>query len=279
MRRRYPTLALLAITPLIAPQFDTSSALQASECKVSKTIEESLDASGATELEVDARAGFLRIEGSDSLSEVRIDGQACASKESLLDGIELVTRRQGDRLIVRVEIDNNWGWGNNYARLDLTLEVPDSLALSVDDSSGEAEIFGVASIDLRDSSGSIDIAEVAGDVRIRDSSGEIELRRVGGSVRLRDSSGGIDIRDVSQNVEIEEDGSGEIYIAGVEGDVVVGSDGSGGISIRDVTGHVTIGSDGSGSIRVTSVGGDFTVRDDGSGSISIDGVKGRVRTP
>jgi hypothetical protein len=279
MRRRYPTLALLAITPLIAPQFDTSSALHASECKVSKTIEESLDASGATELEVEARAGFLRIEGSDSLSEVRIDGRACASKDSLLDDIELVTRRQGDRLIVRVEIDNSWGWGNNYARLDLTLEVPASLALSVDDSSGEAEIIGVASIDMRDSSGSIDISEVAGDVRIRDSSGEIEVSGVGGSVRLRDSSGGIDIRDISRNVEIEEDGSGEIYIAGVEGDVEVGSDGSGGISIREVTGHVTIGSDGSGSIRVTSVGGDFTVRDDGSGSISIDGVKGRVRTP
>jgi hypothetical protein len=279
MRRRYPTLALLAITPLIAPQFDTSSALYASECKVSKAIEESLDASGATELEVEARAGFLRIEGSQGLDEVRIDGRACASKDSLLDGIELIARREGSRLIVRVEIDDNWSWGNQYARLDLTLEVPASLALTVDDSSGEVDILGVASIDLSDSSGSIDIADVAGDVRIRDSSGEIELSRVGGSVRLRDSSGGIDIRNVSRNVEIEEDGSGEIYIAGVEGDVEIGSDGSGGISIRDVTGHVTIGSDGSGSIRVTSVGGDFTVHDDGSGSISVDGVKGRVRTP
>jgi hypothetical protein len=279
MRRRNVTLALLAITPLIAPQLDDSLAARASECKYSRSIEEAMDASGATELQLEAGAGFLRIEGSEGSSEVRIDGHACASKESLLDRIELTSRRDGDRLIVKVDIDTDWSWGNQYARLDLTIEVPTSLALSVDDSSGEIDIRDIAAIDLRDSSGSIDIVGVAGDVRIRDSSGEIDLERVGGAVRLRDSSGSIDISDVGQGVEIEEDGSGEIYITTVKGDVEIGSDGSGGITIRDIGGHVTIGSDGSGSISVVSVGGDFTVRSDGSGSISIDEVKGRVRTP
>jgi len=279
MRRRNITLALLAITPFIAPQLDDSRAARASECRYSKVIEEAMDASGATEIEIEAGAGFLRIEGTEGLDQVRIDGRACASKESLLEGIELRTRRQGDRLVVIVDIDSHWGWGKQYARLDLTLEVPASLPLSIDDSSGDVEIRDVAAVDLRDSSGSIEIAGVAGDVRIRDSSGEIDLKRVGGAVRLRDSSGGIDVRDVGRGVEIEEDGSGDIYIAGVIGDVEIGSDGAGGITIRDVTGNVTIGSDGSGSIRVVSVSGDFTVRRDGSGSISIDDVKGRVRTP
>jgi hypothetical protein len=279
MRRHNITLALIAITPLIAPQLDDSRAALASDCKYSRAIEEAMDASGATELEVEARAGFLRIAGTEGLEEVRIEGSACASKESLLNHIELTTRRLGDRLVVVVNIDSDWGWGNQYARLDLTLEVPASLPLAVEDSSGEIEIRDVAAIDLQDSSGSIEIAGVTGDVRIRDSSGEIEIERVGGAVWLRDSSGGIDVRDISQGVEIEEDGSGEIYIAGVGGAVEIGSDGSGGITIRDVTGSVTIGSDGSGSIRVVSVGGDFTVHRDGSGSISADDVKGRVRTP
>lgn len=262
-------LVALALLPVLAAGAD---------CERSKTLDAVLDATGATSLEIDAEAGSLRVEGRRGSSEVRVDGRACASSESRLEDIELITRRDGDHLLVRAKIRDFDSWRKTYARLDLTIIVPADLALEVSDGSGETEISDVLSLDLSDGSGAIDVRRIAGDVRIKDGSGEIDLESVEGGVRINDGSGGIWVRDVGQTVLIS-DGSGEIDIDDVNGDVEISDDGSGGISIRNVGGHVMIGSDGSGSIHVAFVGGDFTVRSDGSGSIRIDDVKGKVSVP
>lgn len=231
------------------------------ECRAQEAREASVDAKGAQTLRVLARSGFLKIVGEAGLSEVVVKAKACAHDEETLKAIRLLANRTGSEVRIEVEAPKSFsGIGTFYARLDMELRVPASMAADVEDSSGETAIAGIASLRLRDSSGGIEVADVKGDVWLRDSSGEIEVRSVG-------------------SLTIDEDGSGGISVSGVAGDVRIREDGSGEIDIRDVTGSVTVDDDSSGSIAVRNVGGDFVVRADGSGSIEHEGVKGRVDIP
>lgn len=230
----------------------------ADDCSYTAPFEEVVDAAGASGIEIDAAAGYLKVVGRDGLGEVRVRGTGCASSEKLLGEIELTVDRRGDRVRVLVEMPES-SWRSQIARLDLDIEVPSGLPLDVDDGSGALEIHGVASARIDDGSGEIGVRDVAGDLRIDDGSGEIRVEDVAGEVWIRDGSGEIDVRRAG-SVTIDEDGSGSIHVA-------------------DVTGDVTVRDDGSGSIRVAGVGGDFTVRDDGSGGISHRDVAGRVSVP
>lgn len=250
----------------------------ADDCEHSKPINVELDAAGATSLQIDAPAGFLIVQGESGAGQVTVEGRACASSERMLDDIELVTDRNGERLLVEVDIPEfNFSW-RGYARLDLTVAVPSDLALRIKDGSGSIEISSVASVDLEDGSGEIEISDVYGDVQLSDGSGEIELRDITGRVTLLDGSGSLVVSNVG-GVHVEEDGSGEIRITQVQGDVEIEEDGSGGITVRDVTGAVRVGSDGSGSIWIAQVGGDFELGSDGSGSVHVDDVRGTVKMP
>lgn len=231
------------------------------ECEFSEPRQAVLEVGDATELRIDASAGFLRVIGSDDLGQVIVDGTACAARARDLEGIRLETGRRGAHLLVEVDLpDVDWSW-NRYARLDLTVRVPSTLALDIEDGSGEIEIRG------------------AGRTRIDDGSGGIDVRDLHGDLTIEDGSGEIDVENVRGRVTVTEDGSGSITIVGVVGDVHIDEDGSGSISIRDVTGSVRIREDGSGSIRVADVSGDFIVDRDGSGGISVDRIGGRVETP
>jgi hypothetical protein len=228
------------------------------DCDFTAPFDGSAAAGGATAIRIKAAAGTLQVVGDAGLSEVRAHGEGCASSQSLLDDLELVVERRGDRVDVLVEIpDRRWGDGN--ARLDLVVEVPGDVAVEIDDGSGSMEVRGVASASIDDGSGEIEVRDVAGDLRIDDGSGSIRVEDVGGTVHVRDGSGEIDVRRAG-SVIVDEDGSGSIEIAEIVGDVLVRDDGSGSIDVRDV-------------------GGDFTVRDDGSGGIRHHGVGGHVSVP
>ncbi len=193
----------------------------------------------ATRVRVVARAGSLRVEGRSGLTEVRATGTAYAAREDELDDIELTATRSGRTVLIEAHIPNR---PRGQRKLDIVIELPASMALDIEDSSGSIEIRDVAGVDVTDGSGSITIEAVAGDVTLNDGSGSIEVREVEGRVL------------------IEDDGSGSITVANVEGDLIVEEDGSG-------------------SIRATDVGGDFVVQRDGSGGIRYEGISGRVSVP
>ena len=96
-------------------------------------------ASGATLLRVDARAGQLRITGRTDLTEVRVRGTARASTRSLLADIKVEAVREGKEIHVRAVLPEHrdcCDW-DDEALLDLVIETPASLALDVDDTSGD----------------------------------------------------------------------------------------------------------------------------------------------
>ena len=210
--------ALLAASFLL-----TASGSFAYDCDHTAPRDEVIDAAGAERIEIDASAGFLKVHGSEGASEIRVSGEACASSESLLEDIRLEVRRSGDRVRIVAEIPES-RWGRSTAKLDLTIEVPSSVELEIDDGSGEIEVRNVGSTTIDDGSGEIEVSEVAGDLEIDDGSGEIEVTGVTGQVRIDDGSGEINLRTVG-SVVIDDDGSGEIDIEEVFGDVMVRSDG------------------------------------------------------
>jgi hypothetical protein len=216
-----------------------SAAASWSECDHRAPREATVATAGARRIQVVARAGDLRIQGREGATAVGVKGTACASTESRLSGIRLIAERRGD--VVYVEADIPQASMGGAAGLDLSIDVPASIPLNVEDGSGSAQIRGVAALEIDDGSGELLIEDVAGEVIVSDGSGDIDIRHAG-------------------SVVVKDDGSGSVRAAGVRGDVVV----------RD---------DGSGSIDVSDVGGDFTVDKDGSGGIAHDGVRGQVRIP
>lgn len=218
-----------------------------------------LEVSGATRIEIVARAGSLRVTGRAGAARLEASGTACASDAKLLDQVQIKASRQGATLRVEAQVPEA-GWGlTGGAGLDLVVDVPDALPLQVSDSSGPLEIRSVAALQLEDSSGEILVEDVRGDLRVQDSSGEMTLAKIEGDVRIHDSSGEIEVKSVGGSVDVEQDSSGGIRIAQVGGSVHVAEDSSGPIDVRDVGGDFSVGRDGSGGIRHSGVKGSVSL--------------------
>jgi hypothetical protein len=250
--------ALVVLMGTLAAAAPARAAFWDWDCSQKAPREATVDAAGARQVRVIARAGELKIHGREGAGGVAVKGTACSSSPDRLAEIKLIAERRGDTVYVEAAIPEDEWFGGARA-LDLDIEVPASIALDVDDGSGSAEVRGVGSLKIEDGSGELAIDGVKGSVSVVDGSGSLEIANVGGEVRVNDGSGEIVVHDVG-SVLIDEDGSGGIRLTGVRGNATVRDDGSGSISVRDVA-------------------GDFTVNDDGSGSIDHHDVHGRVRIP
>lgn len=209
------------------------------DCRYDAQRSASVAVAGARTVEVRARAGQLRVEGRPDLTEVRVRGRACASSESILREIDMRLERHGDAVVLEAILPEG-GWNGGYARLDLTVEVPEGMAADIDDTSGGMVLDGLGALVVKDGSGGMEIHDVRGDLRIDDGSGEIRVDRVAGSVHVRDGSGSMTFDRVDRDVIVDDDGSGSIDATHVGGDFVVRDDGSGGIHWSDVRGKVDI---------------------------------------
>lgn len=253
MRKSFVLLAVLV----------TGSA-QAWDCKYEREIDATLVLDGSEQLSVLAGAGDLEITGQAGLGAARVRGKVCASEEEWMAEAAILTEggRNAEIAVSLPDTDGGWSFmGSRYVYIDLRIEVPDSMPLDIQDSSGDVKIAGTASIAIRDSSGDVDIENVNGGVVLEDSSGDINLQDIGGDVTVR------------------HDSSGDIYGRAIEGSVLVEKDSSGDIRFRDVRDDFVVERDSSGDIVAETVGGDFRVLRDGSGDISPRDVSGEVAIP
>jgi hypothetical protein len=252
------------------------------DCKVRAERNAGIDVAGIEKVVLRTGAGDLKVRGSATATRIEAKGEACAAKQELLDASQVSVRREGKVVYVETALpqdERGWSWGNNdYAYIDLEVALPSGLPVEAIDSSGDAEVSDLKSLEMQDSSGDLDISGIAGPVEVNDSSGDLEIDRVG-SVRVRDSSGDIEISEVSKDVTVLVDSSGDMRISRVQGSVQVQQDSSGGIRIEDVKGNVKVDSDSSGDIYAGGVGGDFTVSEDSSGSIGHGTIAGKITVP
>jgi hypothetical protein len=254
----------------------------AESCKFTAQRTANVASDGVKKVVVTARAGDLVVRGDQGRNTIQAGGRACASSQELLAGIRIESRRDGDTVHVEAIMPEQPDIAIGFVRqayLDLTVLVPRSVTLVVEDSSGDLRVSDVQGATVKDSSGDQDLRDIAGAVEVADSSGDVNVSDVGGTLRVKDSSGDVDVRNVTGDVVVTADSSGDLDIRSVAGSVHVIEDDSGDIEVAEVQRDVTIDEDSSGSIRVQQVGGNFTVNSDSSGSIQHDRVLGSVRLP
>ena len=250
-----PARLALLVLPLLSGPARASD----DDCKFSADRAASIDTTDAARIEIAARAGELELRPAGSKT-IAARGRACASSEEYLAQTNVRARRDGDLIRVYVEVpDPLKGAGNVYARLDLAVDVPAGLPVTLTDSSGDLAIDRVQVVRITDSSGDIVARGLPADVEIGDSSGDVRVENAAGRVQITDSSGDIVVRGARE--------------------VVIPTDSSGSIQITRVSGDVRIDNDSSGDVMVAGVGGGFELSADSSGDVSVSDVKGTVNLP
>ena len=224
-----------------------------------------LPAEGLIRLDITAGAGFLKVSGRDGLAaiEVKAHIQVSGVSDSEMDEwiknhVDLELRKAGDTAVLVGEIRSHglFSLFDGEAKIDLTVSVPKTLALRIDDGSGELAVEDIkAGVRIKDGSGDLRVARIVGDLWIEDGSGDLTVDGVEGNVDIIDGSGGMEVRNVTGDVSVD--------------------DGSGGISLLKVGGSVTI-DDGSGHLEIDDVGKDVRLKHKGSGSVDITNVRGKV---
>lgn len=224
---------------------------QRADVELQETL--TLQTSNLTNFDIDAGAGSLKIVGVEGANSIEVSAEILTTEER---NYTLTLTKSGSTAKLVAEHDSHSGyWKGSSPQINLTITMPNSMMLNVDDGSGDLEISKINnSVKLDDGSGDAMVEYITGDLWIDDGSGELSVRQVVGKVSI-------------------DDGSGELVIANIDGDVNV-EDGSGDLSILDVSGTVTI-DDGSGSINLNGAGG-LKIIESGSGGLQISNVSGSV---
>ena len=155
--------------------------------------------------------------------------------------------------------------------IDYEITVPEGTTVSGQLDSGAAHIAGVAEVNMRSSSGEVDISDVEGEVNVEASSGSVNLSNIGGAVVAKAESGTVRADDVRGDVTLQAS-SGSVEARGIGGATHVEADSGQVVVELTVAEDVRVDAD-SGSVEVAVPDGSYQVTtssDSGSVSSEID---------
>ncbi|MFC5438123.1 DUF4097 family beta strand repeat-containing protein [Rhodanobacter umsongensis] len=252
---------LFTATLLLAP----IAAFAATPCKYEAPRNLQLDLAGVRAVQIEVHSYNLHLTGSDSARGLAVTGRACASEKAALDDLQVTQRREGDQLLLDIGGSNNRHFslslfGDSYANLEVTAQLPANLPVTLSVGSGDADVSGVQQ--LQSNVGS----------------GDLHVRQTTGKFSTSVGSGNVDATDIG-SLELGSVGSGDFKADGIKGDAKVGSIGSGDVTLSHVGGSVHADTLGSGDLAVSDVSGDFSLGAKGSGDVNHSGVKGKVSVP
>ena len=165
----------------------------------------------------------------------------------------------------------------NRSSDDFTLEinVPSRFDIRLRSSSGDIEISGSLSGNLKGATGggNIRLGNLGGTIDMRTSGGDITCGDIGGDLDLNTSGGDISMGKISGSATVSTSG-GDITVANV-GKKIRATTSGGNISIGDVGGEATVSTSG-GDISAGSVSGSASLSTSG-GNVVLRGATGTVR--
>lgn len=258
-----------------------AAAAQDGRCKESQPRELRLDLAGVKTVMFEVGPHKLRLDATDD-PDAMLRGRACASSAERLPQLRIEQERNGDRLLVRLHREDSvlgFSFGNGYAYLELSGQVPDDVLVQLKVGSGDAWLTGAAAMSADVGSGDVEAKRIRGLATAKVGSGDIAYDDIGALEIVSIGSGDVVARNVRGAVEVGSIGSGDFELDGARGDVEIGSIGSGDAELGDIDGNVTVGSIGSGDVGARDIRGDLIVRSKGSGSIEHSGVTGTVEIP
>jgi hypothetical protein len=253
MRRIFMTTLLLV--PL--------AAAASTECKYEAPRHLQVDLAGVHAVQIEVNGQDLHLSGSAGANGLSLTGRACASDQATLDTLQVTQRREGDQLLLDIGSDDRGSFslfGSSYASLDVTVQLPSNLPVTVRVGSGDADISGLQQLQSNVGSGDLHVRQVSGKFSTSVGSGDVDATGVGS----------LDLGSV---------GSGDFKGRGIAGDARIGSIGSGDVVLHQVGGSVHADTLGSGDLTVSDVTGDFVLGAKGSGDVGHSAVKGRVSVP
>ena len=203
-----------------------------------------LDSEDIEVLSIDAGAGSMDITGIAGAKKISVKALITVEDTDADDALKVIKRkmtlsldRSGSTARLKASFESRFMGFSPDARIDIEVDVPQGMAVTIDDGSGSIDVADLeADLSIDDGSGSIDVKNVA-NVKINDGSGSIDVERASGDVSIIDGSGSITVRDVQGSVSID-DGSGSIKVSDVEKDLIIIDDGSGGFTFSGIRGAV-----------------------------------------
>ncbi len=252
--RRFPiAVLLLAPVPVFA----------AALCKYHAPRNLQIDLAGVHAVQIDVHSHNLHLTANNAVQKVVITGHACTSDNATLNSLQVTQKRVGDQLLLDVGGDSQAPsnlFGSSYAYMDINLQLPARVPVTLSVGSGNATVTGVQQL------------------QGRVSSGDLHVRHVAGKYTASVGAGDIDANDIG-SLELSSVGSGDVKVEGIRGDVKIGSIGSGDVILRHVGGSVHADTLGSGDLGVKDVAGDFSLGAMGSGDVTQARVKGKLSLP
>jgi hypothetical protein len=207
-----------------------------------------LDAAAVRSVDIEAGAGSLEVRGipgADRISVtalIQVPGTSDEKARKVIESDMVLTlEAEGDKAVLNGYFDSNgWVWDESPG-IRLEVEVPQRVSLEINDGSGSIEIRDVAGdIKVEDDSGSLQMTNVGGEIRIDDSSGSISVEGAGGNISINDGSGSITVKDVRGGVTVD-DGSGSINVSDIDADLIIENDGGGSLNFARINGSVESG--------------------------------------
>lgn len=235
----------------------------AATCKFEAPRHLQLDLAGVKAVQIEVHSQDLHLMGSATATGLSLDGRACASDKSMLDGLQVTQRREGDQLLLDIGGDGHWSFslfGSLYASLHVNVHLPANVPVTVNVGSGDADVRGVQQL------------------KSQVGSGDLHVRAIANKFSASVGSGDIDASDIG-SLALGSVGSGDVNGENILGDASIGSIGSGDVVLRKVGGSVHADTLGSGDLTVSNVSGDFSLGAKGSGDVSHAGVNGKVSVP
>lgn len=234
-------------------------------CKFEAPRNLQLDLAGVRSVQIDVNSHDLHLTGSENTKGLTLTGRACTSEKSALDKLQVTQQRDGDQLLIDIGggksgFSFSLFGGNSYMNLDVTVNLPANLPVTVRVGSGDADVRGVQQL------------------RTTVGSGDLHVRQIAGKFATSVGSGDVDANDIG-SLDLGSVGSGDFKAEGIKGDARIGSIGSGDATLRNVGGSVHADTLGSGDLTVHDVAGDFSLGAKGSGDVDHAGVKGKVSVP
>jgi len=222
-----------------------------------------------TQLNVEAGAGSLFIEGKSDIESIQVQAEIYTDSK---DNYQLTLNKNNGKATLVAKINSSAGfWQGDSPRVNIRVFVPQNIALNITDGSGDMNITNINNdVIIKDGSGGIDIKHINGRLTINDGSGELNVKHINGETTITDGSGDLALKHITGDVTIDDD-SGSIYAKSIQGNANI-TDGSGDLTVEKVSNTVTI-DDGSGDINVKKVG-NLNIIESGSGGLHVNKVSG-----
>ncbi|KUF20613.1 hypothetical protein J7390_18175 [Xanthomonas phaseoli pv. manihotis] len=142
------------------------------QCKFSEPRSLDLQLTGVKSVLFEVASNDLHLDASPS-GGGKLSGRACAARAELLENLTVTQKRVGDKLVVSLNDDRRFSFGNSYSYLDLRGSVPNTLLVQFDVGSGDAQINGAAAVSADVGSGDMKIRHTKGRVTAKVGSGDV----------------------------------------------------------------------------------------------------------